>query len=55
MMNWSSHEMAPWTLLPMGVGMLLLWTLVILAIVALVRHLGRRTDKDTTYGGAHHE
>jgi putative membrane protein len=37
MMFWSDHDMSGWGYAGMAVGMIVLWTLVIVAIIALVR------------------
>jgi putative membrane protein len=41
MHHWDGHGFAPWGFALMTVSMVLFWALVILAIVALVRYLGR--------------
>ncbi|MFD5462227.1 SHOCT domain-containing protein [Kitasatospora sp. NPDC127059] len=43
MMYWNDHGMNGWGIGLMTVSMLLFWALVVLGVVALVRHLGRTT------------
>ncbi|MEU9046880.1 MULTISPECIES: SHOCT domain-containing protein [unclassified Kitasatospora] len=41
MTYWNGHGMNGWGIGPMTVGMPLFWALVILGVIALVRHPGR--------------
>jgi putative membrane protein len=49
---WDGYGMGAWGLVVMTVSMVLFWALIIAAIVALVRYLGRTGRGEQTTGSA---
>lgn len=45
MMFWYGNGMSPWGYALMTISMVVFWTLVIVAVVALIRYLGRPSER----------